>query len=455
MEPSPDAIVAIATAPLPSGIGIVRVSGQKLGALCQALTGNPRPAPRQATLRSFFDVSGQVIDQGLLLYFPAPASFTGEEVLEFQAHGSPVVLHELQAHALACGARLAQPGEFTLRAYLNHRLDLNQAEAVADLIHAESGQAAASAARALNGVFSREIEDILGLILHHRIFLESHFDFSDEDIPAYQQATFRDALVSLAERLARLMGGVKRGLLLRQGKKVVLVGVPNVGKSSLLNRLTEEDHALVTPIPGTTRDIIKGYLVIQGVPVHLIDTAGIRDTVDSVEQAGIQRTWQAALSADLVLIVADIRTGLTEDDRIILEKFPKSLCKLLIFNKIDAINQNDVKIDETSFSAFGAHLVKVSAHTGEGIEALKQGIIEALQMGRATDSSAFMVGERHWDSLRRAHEAMISALNNNTLEEFLAEDLHGAQQSLLEITGREYASDDLLGEIFSKFCIGK
>lgn len=454
MEASPDVIVAVATAPVPSGIGVLRLSGKGLDTLCQALSHRPLPPPRTTVVRSFYDQSGGLIDQGILIYFAAPASFTGEEVLELQTHGSPVVLHELQVHAQACGARLAEPGEFTLRAFLNSRLDLTQAEAVSDLIQAESRQAARSAARALKGEFTDAIHRMIDQLVDQRVFLESHFDFSDEDVPVYQHQGFIGALQSMVHQLEGMLRGVQRGLLLRRGKRVVLIGVPNVGKSSLLNRLTEEDHALVTPVPGTTRDIIRGYWVLDGIPLHLIDTAGIRATDDLVEQAGIQRTWAEAVQADIAMVVADIRQGMTQADREILEKLPDSINKILILNKLDLLPDDDsAEIAVRSVHPPGLQYFSVSAHTGVGIPLLKQGIMALLQLPEVDD--VFMVSERHMALLHRAKESLGSALNQKGSEELLAEDLQAAHMALQKIVGREYASDDLLGDIFSRFCIGK
>ncbi len=450
-----DTIVAIATAPFPSGIGVLRVSGMHLDALCRRLTGQSLPEPRKAALRRFFDTSGSQIDEGLLLFFPAPNSFTGEEVLEFQTHGSPVVLHELQEHCLLSGARLAQPGEFTLRAYLNRRMDLNQAEAVASLIHAASRQAAASAAKALVGHYSEAVDALVSSLIEQRIYLESHFDFSDEeDVPVYRHQRFREALEGLAGRLDDLTGRVGRGLLMQQGKKAVLIGVPNVGKSSLLNAITEEDHALVTPIPGTTRDVIRGYLVLDGIPVHLIDTAGIRDTTDPVEMAGIARTWQEAMSADLVLVVVDVRHGLTEEDGDILKNIPAHVKKLLIFNKIDVVCGDLESEIQRERNPDSTGSLWVSARTGQGLDELKRCIRLALQFEDGHSEEAFMVSERHLAALRLAREHILSAMKMD-VEEFVAEDLKLAQLALLKISGKDYAADDLLGDIFAKFCIGK
>lgn len=453
MEASPDVIVAIATAPVPSGIGVLRLSGHGLADFCQKLTHRSLPLPRLASLRYFYDCAGLAIDQGLLIYFSAPASFTGEEVIEFQTHGSPVVLHELQAHCLACGARLAEPGEFTLRAYLNNRLDLMQVEAVSDLIHAESRQAAISATRSLNGEFRLVVHEMINLLVDHRVFLESHFDFSDEDVPDYHHSSFVSSIQSMISRLEALMMGVQRGLLLRTGKKVVLIGVPNVGKSSLLNYLTEEDHALVTPIPGTTRDVIKGYWVLEGIPLHLVDTAGIRSTDDLVELAGIERTWKEASQADIALVVVDAAQGITADDRAILEKLPRDICKVLIINKIDLFLNFDPDmpnwfVDEVGISAFFC----VSARTGKGISELKRGIMKSLKVPDADD--VFMVSERYLALLTRARDALSASLSGEA-DEMVAEDLQVAQRALQRVVGREYASDDLLGDIFSRFCIGK
>ena len=455
MESSPDIIVAQATAPIPSGIGVLRVSGRSMEALVRSLTGKGYPVARQASLRSFYNRSGEVIDQGLILYFPAPHSYTGEDVIELHAHGSPVVLQELQVHCLQWGARLANPGEFTLRAYLNNKIDLNQAEAVADLIHAESSQAARSAAMALSGKFSEVIHSLISDLTTLRVRLESDFDFTDEELPVFHEISFRSSLNHLLERLTRLVENSRQGELLREGKQIVLIGSPNVGKSSLLNALTEEDHALVTPIAGTTRDLIRGHMVLQGIPIHLVDTAGIRETGDLVELAGIDRTWLAANKSDLALVVVDVRNGLTEDDRSLIGRLLPDQPKLIVANKIDLLSPECDAVSELKHSLAGVlPVIPVSAQTRDGLDVLKQEMLSGMGIGRTSEAPLLLARERHIGILVQAMGHLQEALR--TLEsEFVAEELRQTQLKLAQISGKEFAADDLLGEIFSRFCIGK
>ncbi len=455
MESSPDIIVAQATAPIPSGIGVLRVSGRSMEALVRSLTGKGYPVARQASLRSFYNRAGDVIDHGLILYFPAPHSFTGEDVIELHAHGSPVVLQELQVHCLQWGARLANPGEFTLRAYLNNKIDLNQAEAVADLIHAESSQAARSAAMALSGRFSEVIHSMISDLTMLRVRLESDFDFTDEELPVFHEISFRSSLNHLLERLTRLVENSRQGALLREGKQIVLIGSPNVGKSSLLNALTEEDHALVTPIAGTTRDLIRGHMVLQGIPIHLVDTAGIRETGDLVELAGIDRTWLAANKSDLALVVVDVRNGLTEDDRSLIGRLLPDQPKLIVANKIDLLSPECDAVSELKHSLAGVlPVIPVSAQTRDGLDVLKQEMLSGMGIGRTSEAPLLLARERHIGILVQAMGHLQEALR--TLEsEFVAEELRQTQLKLAQISGKEFAADDLLGEIFSRFCIGK
>ncbi|WP_297449565.1 tRNA uridine-5-carboxymethylaminomethyl(34) synthesis GTPase MnmE [Ferrovum sp.] len=455
MESSPDIIVAQATAPIPSGIGVLRVSGRSMEALVRSLTGKGYPVARQASLRSFYNRAGDLIDHGLILYFPAPHSFTGEDVIELHAHGSPVVLQELQVHCLQWGARLANPGEFTLRAYLNNKIDLNQAEAVADLIHAESSQAARSAAMALSGRFSEVIHSMISDLTMLRVRLESDFDFTDEELPVFHEISFRSSLNHLLERLTRLVENSRQGALLREGKQIVLIGSPNVGKSSLLNALTEEDHALVTPIAGTTRDLIRGHMVLQGIPIHLVDTAGIRETGDLVELAGIDRTWLAANKSDLALVVVDVRNGLTEDDRSLIGRLLPDQPKLIVANKIDLLSPECDAVSELKHSLAGVlPVIPVSAQTRDGLDVLKQEMLSGMGIGRTSEAPLLLARERHIGILVQAMGHLQEALR--TLEsEFVAEELRQTQLKLAQISGKEFAADDLLGEIFSRFCIGK
>ncbi|NDU87963.1 MAG: tRNA uridine-5-carboxymethylaminomethyl(34) synthesis GTPase MnmE [Ferrovum sp.] len=458
MELSPDTIVALATAPSPAGVGVLRLSGSNLADFSLALTGKPLPRPRFASLRPFYDSQGLMIDAGLLLYFSSPHSYTGEDVLEIHAHGSIAVLHALQEHCIVCGARLANPGEFTLRAYLNHKIDLNQAEAVADLIAAESLSAAHSAANTLAGVFSKEVHGIIDDLINIRVYLESHFDFSDEeDIAEHgqdEQRIFKDNIRQVISRVDQLLENSAHGMLLRQGKTIVLIGSPNVGKSSLLNALTEEDHALVTPIPGTTRDLIRGHLVIQGIPLHLIDTAGIRETIDPVEIAGIDKTWQAIQSADIALIVLDIRFGLTVEDENLVNKLPHNLRQVFVLNKRDLLVPDDLSSTCEGIMFTTSHAV--SAKTGEGLAELKGALLDWVGGDLAAQEAPLILArERHIFGLKEARAHLMQALEVSSVNEFAAEDLRLAQNSLSSVGGTDFVADDLLGEIFSRFCIGK
>ena len=447
---STEIIAAIATAPGRAGIGVVRVSGPDLCSFAKQLTGMDAPSARQAALRIFRDAQGAPLDQGLLLYFPAPASFTGEDVFEIQGHGGDAVLRLLLLRCQELGARLARPGEFTQRAYLNHKLDLAQAEAVADLIDAESQAAVRGALRSLSGVFSEQVNALVAALIDLRLRVEGSIDFADEGIEFLAQANPAGRIHELLVLLAGLLHSALQGSLLRTGRRVVLVGAPNVGKSSLLNALAEESHAIVTDIPGTTRDAIRTTVLIEGVPFHIVDTAGIRPTQDPVEQAGIQRTWAAIADADLALVLTDVTHDAPPD---LLTQLPQSLPRLLVRNKVDLRGQMG---GQTPNGGLTPHLatpnLEVSAQTGEGLAALKALLLQ--QAGwQSSAEPPFMARERHVAALREAQAHLQLALNQNAVE-LLAESLRLAQQALTGITGH-FSADDLLGEIFSRFCIGK
>ena len=441
---SSDLIAAIATAPGRGGVGVIRVSGPTLDAMIAGLIGRPLQ-PRHAHFARFKAADGSVIDEGLALYFPGPNSFTGEHVLELQGHGGPVVLRMLLARCVELGARHAQPGEFTRRAFLNGKLDLAQAEAVADLIDAQSEAAARSALKSLDGAFSREINALVEQMINLRMLVEASIDFPEEDIDFLEAADARGKLAGIASQLARVLATATQGRMLREGLHVVLIGQPNVGKSSLLNALAGTEVAIVTDIAGTTRDTVRELIQLDGVPLHVIDTAGLRDTEDAVEKLGIARTWQALEKADLALLLLDSREGVTAHDQLILQRLPTRLPVLRVFNKIDLTGEAPGTV--------GEHEVHVSAQAGLGLDALRQRLL-TLAGWHGASEGVFIARERHLDAIRRASEHVDLAAHAFMALELFAEELRLAQQDLNEITG-EFTSDDLLGVIFSRFCIGK
>ena len=448
-------IVAIATAAGRGAVGIVRASGRDLSALIEQVCGRSL-APRQAVLLDFLDAQGQTIDRGLALHFPAPHSYTGEDVLELQAHGGPVVLQLLLARCLQAlpGARLAAPGEFTERAFLNDKLDLAQAEAVADLIDAGTEAAARSAGRALAGEFSHRVDGLAQRLVRLRTLVEATLDFPEEEIDFLQQADAAGQLAGITEALQGLLATARQGALLREGLRVVIAGQPNVGKSSLLNALAGAELAIVTPIPGTTRDRVSESIQIEGVPVHVTDTAGLRrdeQAADEVERIGIGRSWDAIRAADCVLFLHDLtRAGrdaaYDAAEREIEASLPPGVSVIQVWNKADAVG--------ASSSTEGLTL---SARTGQGLEALRQALLRTAGW-QAAPEGVFIARARHVQALQRCaqHLALANAhLTDNTPAlDLLAEELRLAHQALGEITG-VFTADDLLGEIFSKFCIGK
>ncbi|MCL2075706.1 MAG: tRNA uridine-5-carboxymethylaminomethyl(34) synthesis GTPase MnmE [Betaproteobacteria bacterium] len=450
----PDTIAAIATPAGRGGVGIVRVSGNNLVAFAAQLAGKTI-APRRAARADFKASDGSLIDSGLTLYFPAPASFTGEDVLELHGHGGPVVMNLLLARCLELGARLAEPGEFTRRAFLNGKLDLAQAEAVADLIDASTAAAARSAARSLTGEFSRAVHELVAELTELRMLVEATLDFPEEEIDFLRQADAFNRVIRLDDRLREVHAGAKRGRLLQAGLRVVLIGQPNVGKSSLLNLISGDDLAIVTPIPGTTRDALKSSVQIHGIPLHIIDTAGLREAGDEVEKIGIARTWKAVSEADLALLLVDARSDLTPDDRAILEKLPEGLPRVVVRNKIDLTSEAPKSYSQGIGGVEGV-VISLSAKTGQGLELLETALLEIAGWQDAEDT--FVARERHLQAIDTA--ARYLALARAELEspmpalELFAENLRLAQNSLSEITG-EFTPDDLLGEIFSRFCIGK
>lgn len=445
---APVTICAIATAPGRGGVGVIRVSGRDLLPFAAALTGGKQPKPRYATYTDFYAADGEAIDNGLLLYFPGPNSFTGEDVLELQGHGGPVVLNMLLTRCLQLGARLAEPGEFSKRAFLNDKMDLAQAESVADLIDASSETAARSALRSLKGAFSNEIHVLVDELITLRMLVEATLDFPEEEIDFLKQADALGKLQTLRQRLQQVQATARQGAILREGMHVVLVGQPNVGKSSLMNALAGDDIAIVTDIAGTTRDTVREEIVIDGVPVHIIDTAGLRDTDDVVEKIGIERTWQAVERADVALVLVDSREGVTAEVEAILERIPPQLPRLFIYNKADLSGETIGMAEED-----GRSVLRLSARTHAGVDLLKARLLELIGYSGASEG-VFLARERHLDAIRRAAEHMELAHTDWEMVEIFAEELRLAQNALSEITG-QFTPDDLLGVIFSRFCIGK
>jgi tRNA modification GTPase len=435
---APDTIAAIATATGRGGIGVVRISGPRATEISRALTGSV-PAARKAQLRDFVDAGGERIDQGLAIFFPAPHSYTGEDVLELHGHGGPVVLRAVLSAVLDAGARLAEPGEFTRRAFLNDRLDLAQAEAVADLIDASSLQAARSAMRSLSGEFSAAIASLVAELTELRALTEAMLDFPEEDLDRIHREDAMRRLGTVQATLERVLSRSRQGNLLREGIHVVLAGQPNVGKSSLLNRLAGEDRAIVAPVPGTTRDALRESLVIEGVPVVIVDTAGLRESIDEVERLGMARTRRELEHADLVLVVVDRDRQAPQND------LPEARATLTVVNKID--------LAPVLPAGRHANEIRVSAKTGAGIDLLRAAILEAAGWQPQAEST-FLARERHLRALEGARHNLAAARDCGAHWELFAEELRAAQDALGAITGR-VSADDLLGEIFSRFCIGK
>lgn len=441
----PDTIAAIATAAGRGGVGLIRCSGPQVGALVMALVGRPLE-PRRAVLADFRDASGEIIDRGLALFFRAPQSYTGEDVLELHGHGGPVVLRELLKRCLELGARAARPGEFTERAFLNGKLDLAQAESVADLIDAATAEAARGAMRSLRGAFSDRVGELARALTDLRMLVEATLDFPDEEIDFLERAQAAGSLDAARTKLREVLAETQQGSLLREGIRAVLAGRPNVGKSSLLNRLAGEELAIVTDVPGTTRDAIRQSISLEGVPVHIIDTAGLRETIDPVEKIGVARTWEAIESADLLIILHDAAEGGDTSGEGALGRLPQSLPRIHVMNKIDLLG------GEPAWDA-GERIVWLSAKTGAGVDLLKQALLAAAGWRFASEST-YMARARHVQALKQAQRYLEQAEVTDGRLELLAEDLRLAQKSLGEITGATTA-DDLLGEIFSRFCIGK
>ena len=445
-QPNVDTIAAIATAQGRGGVGVVRVSGSRIETLVCAILGK-LPVARYATYSNFLDEHGETLDQGIALYFPAPHSYTGEQVLELQGHGGPAVLQLLLKRCLDLGARLAQPGEFTRRAFLNNKLDLAQAESVADLIDANTSEAARSAMRSLRGEFSAAVHALVDELISLRMLVEAMLDFPEEEVDTLDTGRRNAMLNNIRVNLQHTLDTAKQGSLLREGAHVAIAGQPNVGKSSLLNRLSGEEVALVSDIPGTTRDVIRQAIQIRGVPLHIMDTAGLRESQDAVENMGIARTHQTLQRADLILLLLDAGKGMTEQDEAILAALPADIPRLMVFNKSDLLD------DQAPLSPAYMPFICVSAKTGQGIEELRGKLLEAIGW-RDQESGAFMARERHVRALTLAQSHLAQAQAVLSRAELFAEELRLAQRALNEITG-EFTPDDLLGEIFSRFCIGK
>lgn len=444
-------IIAIATAPGRASVGIVRISGKNILPIVESICGK-RLSPRHATYLAFLDEDGQAIDHGLAIYFPAPHSYTGEDILELQAHGGPVVLQMLIKRCLKIGMplnlRLAEPGEFTKRAFINEKMDLAQAEAVIDLIEASTEMAVKSANRSMEGKFSSRVNELVGQLIRLRTLVEATLDFPEEEIEFLKSSQALEQLNSLQDGFKTLLLEAKQGALLREGLHIVIAGQPNVGKSSLLNALTGMDLAIVTPIAGTTRDKVSQTIQIEGIPLHITDTAGLRETVDSVEQIGIERSWQEIHKADVILHIMDISTGITEEDKKISLEFPAGVPVLKVFNKLDLAVQN-TDIEELS--------IQLSAKTGVGVNKLKSQLLE-IAGWQSGHESTFIARQRHINALidaqQHLNEAASFAAQGDQHLDLFAEELRLAQESLNSITGR-FTADDLLGEIFTSFCIGK
>ena len=450
-----DTIVAQATPPGRGGIGIIRVSGPKTSLVAQVVAGRDL-RPRYAEYLPFKNEDGTALDQGIALFFKGPNSFTGEDVLELQGHGGPVLMDMLIRRILTIdGIRPARPGEFSERAFMNDKLDLAQAEAIADLIDASSEEAAKSAFKSLQGAFSQKVNTLVEALIHLRIYVEASIDFPEEEIDFLSDGKVSNDLNHIMDALANVRKEANQGAIMREGMKVVIAGRPNAGKSSLLNALSGKDSAIVTDIAGTTRDVLREHIHIDGMPLHIIDTAGLREASDEVERIGIERAWEEIKQADRVLFMVDATTSADTDPKAIwpdfIERLPENLGITVIRNKVELVNE-PAGLCETSDPT----VIRLSARTGEGVDALRQHLKECMGFAGTTEGG-FMARRRHLDALERAAEHLNigkTQLEGFMAGEILAEELRLAQQHLSEITG-EFTSDDLLGRIFTSFCIGK
>ena len=443
-----DTIAAVATCPGRGGVGVIRVSGSRVETLLEPLLGK-RPAPREAVYTTFWNADGERLDQGIALYFPEPKSYTGESTLELHAHGNPVLLDLILARLFELGCRPARPGEFTERAFLNNKIDLAQAEAVADLIDAETHEGVRAATRSLDGEFSKRIHALVEACIQLRLFVEAAIDFTDEDIDFLSDASVEGQLSALQADLASVLLASQQGALLREGMTLALAGKPNAGKSSLLNLLSGRESAIVTPIAGTTRDTLRESIVLEGIPLHVIDTAGLRvETADPIEQEGIRRARKAFENADHIVIVVDDRYP--EDLIEITQDLPQGKPRLIVRNKID-LSGNTPSLLETP----DGFEIRLSLKTSEGVENLKSHLLAQTPCSPGGEG-VFMARRRHLEALTAAQEELSQAAFalNNHQPELVAEHLLVAQNHFSEITGA-FTSDDLLGRIFSSFCIGK
>lgn len=444
-----DTICAVATPPGRGGIGVIRVSGPAAGDCAAALAGR-LPAPRHAAFRRFRDSDGEPLDEGILLWIPGPDSFTGEDVVEVQGHGAPVVMDRLLRRLTELGARLARPGEFSERAFLNGRLDLAQAEAIADLIASGTEQGARAAMRSLRGAFSDEIHRLVAALTELRVYVEAAIDFPEEEVDFLADGEVAKRLASIQAKLRSVLDSARQGQLLRDGMTAVIAGRPNVGKSSLLNRLAGHDAAIVTAVPGTTRDMLREQIQIDGMPLHIVDTAGLRDSEDVVEMEGVRRAREAMESADRILLVVEDAAGPGECERRVLEELPRGIGVTMVRNKVDISGRLPALEREGDVTE-----VRLSALSGAGVDLLRQHLKDC--MGYAEVEGGFIARRRHLSALRRAQQALQDAdaqMRGSIAGELMAEDLRRAQEALGEITGA-VTSEDLLGEIFSSFCIGK
>ena len=450
-----DTILAQATPPGRGGVGIIRISGNQVKEVAQAVLGK-LPKPRYAEYLPFLDENGQVIDQGIALFFPNPHSFTGEDVLELQGHGGPIILDLLIKRILSIPAtRIARPGEFSERAFLNDKVDLAQAEAIADLIDASSEQAAKYAMSSLQGVFSNKINELVNLLINLRIFVEAAIDFPEEEIDFLSDGKIETQLKDVIKQLNDVRSEAKQGSLLREGMKVVIAGRPNAGKSSLLNALSGRDSAIVTDIAGTTRDVLREHIHIDGMPLHIIDTAGLRDAYDEVERIGIERAWVEIEQADRVLLMVDGTTTTEINPEKLwpefMQRLPSHIPVTVIRNKADLTGETLGYSDVSQYS-----LIRLSARTGNGVDLLRDHLKQTMGFS-ATAEGGFLARRRHLQALEQAAKHLDNGLEQLITYhagELLAEELRLAQESLSEITG-SFTSDDLLGKIFGSFCIGK
>ncbi len=440
-----DTIVAISTAQGRGAIGVIRISGILSKTIAVEILGKV-PESKVANYSNFLDINGSILDKGIAIFFPTPHSYTGEDILELQGHGGIAIQKILIDRCLTLGARLAEPGEFTLRAFLNNKLDLVQAEGIADLIEANTTEAARSSIRSLTGEFSLQIRSLLNDLINLRVLVESILDFPEEDLDQINTQHLLFLLNNLQQCLQRVLDQSKQGSLLREGAHIAIAGQTNVGKSSLLNRIAGDDIALVSDIHGTTRDVIKQDIQIKGVTLHFFDTAGLRNTDDPIELMGIQRAKQMISKSDLVLLIIDASLGLMINDVDILQNIPDGIPRLIVHNKSDLISLEQSKSSDDNH-------VFVSAKTGAGVDHLLNVILKLVGW-RDLESGCFMARERHLIALEQARKHFENASNVICNIEFFAEELRSSQQALNQITG-EYTSDDLLGEIFIKFCIGK